>query len=309
METFVALAFFSVLALGLGAVSLYGRSPAQRRLERMSQRGAGHAQSADDGGLLADDDRALLVRLLAPLAGKRAGTKAAERPGTRRRLAQAGYRRPSSLVIYQGSRIGLALALPFVAAPFLLPLGLGELQVAVLLCAAAGLGLVLPSSWVDRKRAIRQRAVLLGLPDALDLLLICIEAGLAVQASLARISAESTTSNPILAEEFELVLLEIRAGKSTADALRGLAERSGLPEVSTLVATLIQTERFGTSLAETLRVHADALRVQRLQRAEELASKAPVKMLFPTLLIFVATLLIMVGPGIIQMFGFFGEKS
>ena len=121
-------------------------------------------------------------------------------------------------------------------------------------------------------------------------------------------SREFARSHTILAAEFELVTLEIRAGKSTTEALRALGTRTGVEEVSSLVAMLVQTERFGTSLADTLRVHAESLRVQRTQRAEEQAGKAPLKMMFPTLLIFAATLMVTLGPGFLQLAAMFGDN-
>ena len=145
-------------------------------------------------------------------------------------------------------------------------------------------------------------------PDALDLMVVCVEAGLGINMSLKRISREFARSQPILAAEFELVTLEIMAGKRTTDALRSLADRTGVDEVGSLVAMLVQTERFGTSLADTLRVHADGMRAQRMLRAEEQAGKAPLKMLFPTLIIFIATMIVTIGPGLLQMFAFFGDE-
>ena len=117
-------------------------------------------------------------------------------------------------------------------------------------------------------------------------------------------------ARPVDKEVFlrQLHFYEIRAGKSSTEALRALADRTGVSEVSSLVAMLVQTERFGTSLADTLRVQADALRVQRLQRAEELAAIAPLKMLFPPVIIFVATRLVTIGPGMLQLFQFFGDR-
>jgi tight adherence protein C len=140
-------------------------------------------------------------------------------------------------------------------------------------------------------------------------MVVCVEAGLGINASLARVAREFTRTNPVLSAEFELVTLEIRAGKSSTDALRSLSERTGVSEVASLVAMLVQTERFGTSVADTLRVHAESLRVQRLLRAEEQAAKAPLKMMFPTLIIFIATLVVTIGPGMLTMFAFFGEKT
>jgi len=170
-------------------------------------------------------------------------------------------------------------------------------------------GLVGPSYILDRKRAKRQLKMILGLPDALDLMVVCVEAGLGINASLTRIAREFVRSNPTLSAEFQLVTLETRAGKSSTEALRALALRTGVSEIGSLVAMLVQTERFGTNLADTLRVHADGLRVQRMQRAEEQAGKAPLKMMFPTLLIFAATLLVTLGPGLLRLMEFFTEAS
>jgi tight adherence protein C len=231
----------------------------------------------------------------------------------RLRLVQAGYRRESAVTIFMGSRIALALLLPGLLALTPFVWALTELQLAVLLCIAAGIGVIGPGYWVDKRRKSRQEMMILGLPDGLDMMVVCVEAGLGINASLARIADEFVRTNPIMSAEFELVTLEIRAGKSSTEALRALADRTGVSEVSSLevsslVAMLVQTERFGTSLADTLRVQADALRVQRLQRAEELAAIAPLKMLFPTVIIFVATLLVTIGPGMLQLFQFFGDR-
>jgi tight adherence protein C len=227
----------------------------------------------------------------------------------RRRLVEAGYRRPSAVTVYLGSRIALAVILPMI---FLIssPMwNVDELQFLSLIAVSIAVGFFGPSHWIDRKRRARQEQIIRGLPDALDLMVVCVEAGLGSNASLDRISREFKRTNPILSTEFALVTLEIRAGKSGTEALRGLALRSGVAEVASLVAMLAQTERFGTNLADTLRVHADSLRVQRMQRAEEQAGKAPLKMMFPTLIIFAATLLVTLGPGMMQMMAFFAGRG
>lgn len=228
---------------------------------------------------------------------------------TRQRLIEAGYRKPSAIAIYTGVRMLLSLSLPLLMLSLAPMWNLDRLQLFTVLGAAVVAGRVLPSHWIDRKRSIRQRKIIIGLPDALDLMVVCVEAGLGILASLQRIGHETRRTNPILSGEFDLVTLEARAGKSTTEALRSFALRSGVTDVSSLVAMLVQTERFGTSLADTLRVQADSLRVQRMQRAEELAGKAPLKMMFPTLLIFAATLLVTLGPGLLQLMSFFEEQS
>lgn len=289
----------------LGVMSLPARRVAHSRLARLVDGSLAPVEARRPEGLLTEDDRSWLVRVLAPLAGKAGRGEAASAGPVRQRLIEAGYRRRSALVVYMGGRLALALALP----PLLLLVSpvweLSQTQLMAALCAAAGLGFVTPSFWIDRRRAARQREIVLGLPDALDLMVVCVEAGLGINSSLSRIAKEAARSKPVLSAEFELVTLEVRAGKSTTEALRALAERTGVSEVSSLVAMLVQTERFGTSLTDTLRVHADSMRVQRIQRAEEQAGKAPLKMLFPTLLIFVATLMVTIGPGLLRLFEFF----
>jgi tight adherence protein C len=302
MEIVLALVFGATALFVFGAGSVARPSGVKRRLARLADGSAAPIPTREREGR----DLKWLVRILAPFAG-RSDSEATGR--VRRRLIEAGYRTDSAVVLYMGSRLVLALLLPFlllVASP---AWNLSEMKLVVLLCCSAGLGLVAPSNWLDRVRKKRQMEIILALPDALDMMVVCVEAGLGINASLARVAREFHRTNPVLATEFELVTLEIRAGKSGTDALRALAERTGVSEVGSLVAMLVQTERFGTSVADTLRVHADSLRVQRLLRAEELAGKAPLKMMFPTLVIFIATLIVTIGPGMIRMFSFFKEKT
>ncbi len=309
MELFYGLIVASVLAAGLGVASLPSRSLARGRLARLSdgtvaaiERGARQAtlRAHPPGGL---------VRWLAPLGRRLAREERASARPLRRRLAEAGYRHPSALGVYLGARLGLACLFPallLLASP---AWRFSGFELLASLAASAGLGYVAPRLWLDRRRRVRQRAIVNGLPDALDLLVVCVEAGLGINASLARVARETVRSHPCLSAEFELVTLETRAGKSSTEALRSLAERTGVAEVSSLVSMLVQTERFGTCLSDTLRVHAEGMRVRRLQRAEELAAKAPLKMLFPTLFIFVATLIVTIGPGLMQLLDFFSETS
>ncbi len=306
---FATLIFASVASLVLALGSLVRARPFKRRLARLADgTSAEVTKNADGEGVLTSESKSLLVRLLAPLVGKAAQRRDASLDPMRLRLIQAGYRRESAITIFMGSRIALALLLPGLMLFSPLAWSFTELQLAVLLCIAAGVGVIGPGYWVDKRRKARQEMMILGLPDGLDMMVVCVEAGLGINASLVRIADEFVLSNPIMSAEFELVTLEIRTGKSNTEALRALADRTGVSEVSSLVAMLVQTERFGTSLADTLRVQADALRVQRLQRAEELAAIAPLKMLFPTVIIFVATLIVTIGPGMLQLFQFFGDR-
>ncbi len=307
MQLLLVLVFGAAAAFVLAATSLApNRTTVKRRLAKLADGSAAPIPIADpseSGG----DHPNWILKLLAPFAAKSTDSEATGR--IRRRMMEAGYRRDSAVPLYMAARVVLALLLPFLMLLSSPAWNLSELKLIVMLCCSAGVGLVAPSFWLDRARSKRQMSIILGLPDALDLMVVCVEAGLGINASLARVAREFHRSNPILSAEFELVTLEIRAGKSSTDALRSLADRTGVSEVASLVAMLVQTERFGTSVADTLRVHAESLRVQRLLRAEEQAGKAPLKMMFPTLIIFIATLIVTIGPGLMKMFAFFGDKT
>src|SRR5262245_1265660 len=305
MELVLVLVFAAAAAFVLSASSLSrNRGGVKRRLARLADGSAAPTPQEFAEGPVRQH---WLVKLLGPFAARASSGASASR--ARRRLVEAGYRKDSAVGIYMASRLVLALLLPVLVLLSSPLMNLQELKLVLVLCCAGALGLIAPSYWLDKARSKRQMSIILGLPDALDMMVVCVEAGLGINASLARVAREFHRSNPVLSTEFELVTLEIRAGKSSTDALRSLAERTGVSEVSSLVAMLVQTERFGTSVADTLRVHAESLRVARLLRAEEQAAKAPLKMMFPTLIIFIATLIVTIGPGMMQMFAFFGKKS
>jgi len=310
MELVTVLIFAAFFTLAYGAYGLSSRREVKERLARLAD-GSRVAvpQDTNESGVLLTDESGFFARALAVLAGRAVDSAAPRMSAVRERLVQAGFRRESHVAIYVGSRIGLAVLLPVTLLFSSVVWALSDLQVMVLLGSAVAVGYVAPSYWLDKKRSARQGQIILGLPDALDLMVVCVEAGLGISASLARVAREFARNNPVLSAEFELATLEIRAGKSSTNALRALAQRTGVSEVGSLVAMLVQTERFGTSLADALRVHAEGMRVQRMQRAEEQAAKAPLKMLFPTLIIFIATLVVTLGPGLLQLFSFFTEKG
>jgi tight adherence protein C len=303
----IALAVVAAVTLAAGLATLPARSPTRRRLARLADGSRVEIPQMSGEGLIAEDRGGWLLKLLKPVS--RSGEDTRSHTYNRQRLIEAGYRRPSALVLYSGLRHTLAILLPLIFFAMSPAWDVTHFQLIVLLCMAAAVGLVGPSYVLDRKRSARKMDMVLGLPDALDLMVVCVEAGLGINMSLQRISKEFARTHTTLAAEFELVTLEVRAGKSTTQALRSLAERTGVDEIHALVAMLVQTERFGTSLADTLRVHAESLRVQRMQRAEEMAGKAPLKMLFPTLLIFAATLMVTIGPGFMQLTAVFRDNQ
>jgi tight adherence protein C len=300
MTLALLLTFFAASMVVLGVASMLQRNPVRSRLAQL--RGAGTAAVSDSGGIIASDNPGPIGQALSLLAGRNVDTTKESFVKIRRRLLYAGYRRPYALRVYLGLRIALAVALPLLLWNSPPGEGLDPARFTLMLMLAAMIGYIAPSFLLDRRIASRRLRIWQGLPDALDLMVVCIEAGLGLTAAIARVSNEYARSNAALAEEFELVALEAQAGKSTVDALRGLANRTDLTEVGALVAMLVQTERFGTSVANALRVHSDAMRVRRLQIAEEGAAKATLKMLFPAgLFIFPAILLLLAGPGVMKL--------
>jgi tight adherence protein C len=295
-----------MFALAIASGARHG--PLRKRLAGLGDGSPALVEEPGQSGVLGEVDQGWLVTTLAKLGGRATRNDSAAEHPIRKKLIQAGHRKDSALLVFMGARLLLALALPMILLVMSPVWDFNERQLVALLCAAAAFGFVGPSYYLDKKCAARQWNIILGLPDALDLMVVCVEAGLGINSSLSRISKEFSQTNPIISTEFELVTLEIRTGKSTTEALRSLAERTGVSEIGALVAMLVQTEKFGTSLADTLRIHADGLRVQRMLRAEEQASKAPLKMMFPTMFIFAATLMVTIGPGLLKLMGFFRDR-
>ncbi|MEO7987770.1 MAG: type II secretion system F family protein, partial [Gemmatimonadales bacterium] len=222
-----------------------------------------------------------LGMLLQSLGERVTGNKRRDQSGGRIFLAQAGYLVPTALPIYWGTRIGLAMAAP-VAASLVFPLlGFSLTSSVIAAIWAALVGWIMPVFYVGRRVKRRQKQIQQALPDALDMMVVCVEAGLALNQALVRVAQEIDEVSPLLSEQMVLVNLEIRAGTSREEALRKFAERTGVPEVSSLVAMLIQTDKFGTSVANALRVQASTLRTKRRQRAEEAAAKTAIKLVFP----------------------------
>ena len=215
---------------------------------------------------------------------------------TRKWLIQAGLRDARHLTIYMGSRLACAL-LGFVVA-----VASGGYNNSVLMVGLAGFGFFLPRFVLKRLIRNRQMRIKLGLPDALDLTVICVEAGLALDQALMRVGQDLHHAHPELSDELYMVNLEMRAGKPRAEALRNLVERTGVDDIRSLVGTLIQTDRFGTSVAQALRVHSDSLRTERRQRAEEQAAKTTIKMVIPLVLFVLPSIIfVTLGPAVISL--------
>jgi tight adherence protein C len=212
------------------------------------------------------------------------------------RLVTAGYRQHEAIAVFFGIRLACALAFfALLATPILIK---PNLLLALLGCA---LGYLLPGMALGRLAKKRQHRIRLALPDALDLLVVSVEAGLGLDQAMQRVGTELDFAHPELSEELRLINLELRAGKARVDALHNLAVRTGVDDIISLVAMLVQTDKFGTSVAQSLRVHSDTVRTKRRQRAEEAAAKTGVKMVFPLVFcIFPAIWVVTIGPAVIK---------
>ena len=217
---------------------------------------------------------------------------------TRAWLIQAGFREARHVSYYFGARIALAGSRLRRRGRFL-----RVSTVCFCWSCIPAFGFFLPRFFLKRMIKDRQQRIRLGLPDALDLTVICVEAGLALDQALMRVGKDLHHAHPDLSDEFHLVNLEMRAGKPRAEALRNLVDRTGVDDIRALVGTLIQTDRFGTSVAQALRVHSDSLRTERRQRAEEQAAKTTIKMVPPLVMfILVPFLFVTIGPALIQAY-------
>ncbi len=221
----------------------------------------------------------------------------------RQRLIQAGYPNAAAVPMYLGLRVAVPALMGMGAALLLPSLGFSAVKTLLMSMYFGSMGYLLPSIMVGRRVKKRQKEMQKALPDALDMLVVSVEAGLGLNQAMVRVSEEIYRISPVLSEQLALVNLEIRAGTSRPEALRNLAERTGLQDISSLVGMLIQTDRFGTSVAQALRVHSETMRTKRRQRAEEAAAKTTIKMIFPLVFcIFPALFVVILGPALIQIY-------
>jgi tight adherence protein C len=277
-------------------LSLQGASPVHRRLQAQERTEQCLIRVAEEPPVLS---QAFVKKCEQKLGFQKDSPKF---KATKRSLAQAGYHSDRALAIYLGLRLGLALGLPILALPWVLgqPWNKGFMM-AVLYLLLPG-GYFLPALVLGRLIAARQKKIRESLPDALDLMVVCVEAGQGLNAAMKRVAEEMQRSDPHLASEVIQVNLEINAGAERAQALHNLAERTGVEEVSSLCNILIQSDRFGTSIAQALKVQSETLRTTRRQKLEELAAKTPVKLVFPLLLfIFPTIMVVILGPAVIRI--------
>ena len=302
---FIVLAAGTVFVLALGAsfIFLGATDPIRRRLGLASS-AAATPEEDHHGRLLVT-----IETLVGPVSEWVIPSSEVERNSTLRRLTYAGFRAPNALQIFYGVKALLGLALPLMVlfvVRWFPDLSLTEVVVFALLGAAVGV--TVPSTVLDRLVDARLRKLRNGFPDALDLLVVCVESGLGLAAAIQRVSDEVGVSHPELARELALVNAEMRAGVDRTKALKNLADRTGLDDIRGLVSLLIQTMRFGTSVADALRVYSEEFRDRRLQKAEEQAAKISTKLIFPLVMcLFPSFFTVMVGPAVIRLIAVFRQ--
>jgi tight adherence protein C len=299
MAIFVSLALFAVL---MTAISYFGYRWYTRPARVYEQLGGVQTFSMPSIDKLHEEDPGLIVSIFEQI-GEKLPTSPENASMIRRDLEAAGYRSDKALPIYLGTRAVACVALVILAFVFRSVITTNPVLSIVIPVGAGFLGFFGPSFFLDHLVVSRQERIRFALPDALDLMVVAVEAGLGLDQALQYVGRELAVTHPDLSEEFQLVNLEIRAGKRRMDALRHLADRTGESEVRKLVAILVQTDRFGTSIAEALRTHSDFGRTRRRQEAEERANKVGVKLVFPIFfLILPAMITVAAGPGLLQVF-------
>jgi tight adherence protein C len=290
---FTLAAIFLLIALlstvGVTAV-LSALSPERRRLRQLAVAGGPALTFGDGGGTLVDTVDPRLKRL--PLAPK--SPKDMNR--LRRQLVRAGCHTPSAMFFYVVATLVTPIVLVLVAFAVF-----GMRSGWVVAMFAAAIGYLLPGVVLSRKTAQRKKQIENGLPDALDLIIVCVEAGCSLDQAIVKASDELGITYPALTYELRLITTEIRAGKPRLEAFKNFAARTNVDDVRSLVALLVQTDKFGTSIAQALRTHAESSRTKRRQRAEERAAKVGVKLVFPLVFfLFPALYVVILGPAVIQ---------
>ncbi len=296
--------FFSVMLLGS---ALYIYVERQEVLGVWRRRAEGHKDGLvvePTSGNILDAAQAQLQAVLEWFAKWNQPSDAAEANTVRRLLVTAGYRSRKAPIFFIGSKLLLAVMMVVLFA--MVPVKLlgfpGTTTMLFYYVCLAACGYYAPSLWLKRVIAERQDALQRAIPDALDLMVVCVEAGLGLDQAIARVGQEVSHAHPALGDELNILSQELRTGVQRQAALRNLAHRTDLEEVRNLVALLVQTDRFGTSIGQALRVHADSMRTTRRLKAEELAAKLPVKLLFPLVcFIFPSMFIVTIGPACIRM--------
>jgi tight adherence protein C len=304
LSVIVALITFLTIMLTSAALFYYlnSRESVQAWRRRAEATGSvGELETAPVGTV--EELRLQLQALLEWLSRFNQPSNADQVRATRRMLMIAGYRSAKAPMFFLGTRLLLAvtIVIPLAMIPHKL-LGFPTVNNLILLYViGAACGYYAPIVWLRKVTAIRKDAIQRAIPDALDLLVVCVEAGLGLDQAIARVGDEITRTHPQLSDELHLLGMELRTGVSRQEALKNLGQRTDLDEVRGLVALLVQTDRFGTSIGQALRVHADSMRTTRRLKAEEMAAKLPVKLLLPLIFfIFPSIFIVVIGPAAIK---------
>jgi tight adherence protein C len=294
--------FAAILLATLGALTLFGPADAVRR--RITAQGPGQPGKEKKLSLRRNESRTPLHKILETLEQHVIKTNDKERSVLRTRMIQAGYMNETVIRVYYLVRVFLAVSLPVI---FLLlaPIFASQMSTQKVMMIAAGLclaGLYLPYRYIESKTVARRREISESFPDAIDMMVVCVEAGLGFDATLLRVSEQIQRSHPILATLIGFVGLETRAGKTREEALQNLAMRAGVPDVNNFIILLIQSEALGADLSHTLKVQAVEMRSKRMMRAEEQAHKLPVKLSIPLVLcVLPAMFAVVLGPAIVTI--------
>ncbi|MGA2590737.1 MAG: type II secretion system F family protein [Bryobacteraceae bacterium] len=298
MPIYLILAFFAALTV---AIAIFGYQRYARPGQVYERLGEPVIETPTAGSPIDVEPRRPREYKLLERVGGMMPVSSDESSITRKMLTYAGYRSDNAVKIYFGLRVICVVVVGSLGLMLRNASDNPSMHVILPLAAALG-GYIGPSFLLGKKIKKRQDTLRLSLPDALDLMVISVEAGLGLDQAIQYVGTELRFSHPDLTEELSLVNLEIRAGKRRSDALRNLGERTGEPELRKLAAILIQNDRFGTSIAESLRDHSDFMRVRRRQEAEERAAKVGVKLVFPIFFfILPAMMLVCAGPGVLQV--------
>ncbi|WP_418789227.1 type II secretion system F family protein [Paraburkholderia pallida] len=299
---FGVFAFVFMFAFG----ALYWFAPRDMR-NRIEQAGGprveprfGQDSAAQDGSWF---ER--IVEISKPISRLSVPKEGWELSALRVRLVMAGWRGTGAIAVYFAAKTILAFLLPLLASFWIFgsPLTQNTFQLAGVLILLCGLGYYLPNYFVGRCITARQRQIFEAFPDAIDLMTVCVEAGLGLDAALMKVADEVRLRSPVVADELELLILEIRSGFAKEKALRNFSLRTGVEDIDSFTTMLIQAERFGTSIGTSLRVLSDTLRTRRRMRAEEMAAKIGLKLLFPLLFcIFPALMVVLMGPAFIHIY-------
>lgn len=293
------LLFIVTVVCSLAALGMVLFAPASMRERLSGYIGKKEPSALESGGWV---ERA--AKVAQPFSKLSVPEEGWEKSSLRTRFMNAGWRNPAAATLYFAAKSVLALLLPAIVAGVIVGMHkpVPGQKFLLFLLAAAAFGYYLPNVVLGRIAGRRQREIFETIPDALDLLTVCVEAGLSLERALIKVAGEIHIKSLVLAQELQLVLMEMRAGFTKEKALRNFALRSGVEDVDTLVAMLIQSERFGTSMGDSLRVHSDNLRSKRRLLAEESAAKIGLKLLFPLIFcIFPTLLMVLMGPACIQI--------